>query len=241
MAEDHFAPYAPTKAVLAVFDRFRGPGLPDPVTNATLERIGIPSSNAPRTLQALRFLKLIDEGGNRLPAFNGLRQAKTEEYPGQLAEIVRAAYLPIFEIVDPATDSEVAISDAFRGYEPASTREKMVSLFMGLCRAAGIVTDKPVRRSPSTPRRPSAPRSTTKQREGGGKPVVEHSAPAPQTPELLFGVTVEDIAALPSEEFDAVWAALGKVAKARATATRDTARLQAAIAASRDEEDEEEG
>lgn len=90
-------------------------------------------------MQALRFLGLVDEGGNRLEGFEQLRRANTDEYPGVLAEMVRAAYLPVFTIVDPATDSDTAIADAFRGYEPAAQREKMISIFRGLCVRAGLI------------------------------------------------------------------------------------------------------
>ena len=115
MAEQTFAPYAPAKAVLGVVERFRDRGLPEPLTTGALEQVGVPASMAPRTMQALRFLGLVDEGGNRLEGFEQLRRAKTDEYPGVLAEMVRAAYLPVFTIVDPATDSDTAIADAFRG------------------------------------------------------------------------------------------------------------------------------
>lgn len=139
MTDPVFAPYAPAKAVTSVIDRLRDRGLPDPLTTGALEQIGIPGSMAPRTLQALRFLGLVDEGGNRLESFEILRRAKTEEFPTALAEIVRAAYLPVFTIVDPGTDSDTSIADAFRGYEPSAQREKMISLFRGLCIRAGII------------------------------------------------------------------------------------------------------
>jgi len=217
---DNFAPYASTRAVMAVLDRFRERGLPDPLTVANLEQIGIQASNAPRTLQALRFLGLVDDGGNRTSAFDGLRQAKTDEYPAQLAEIVRAAYLPIFTIVDPATDTDIAISDAFRGYEPSSTREKMVSLFMGLCRAAGIVTDKPSRRPSTASRRPASRRTTPRAR--ASRPIVTDPINPIRTPspfdgdsDLLFGASMEYVKDLPENQFTEVWNALGVIARAR--------------------------
>ncbi|MCH7838316.1 MAG: hypothetical protein IIC26_07390 [Chloroflexi bacterium] len=46
----------------------------------------------------------------------------------------------MFGIVDPAQNSDIDIADAFRGFEPQRQREKMITLFMGLCREAGIVT-----------------------------------------------------------------------------------------------------
>ena len=85
-------------------------------------------------------------------SFERLRQAKTEEFPGVLAEIIQAAYLPVFTIVNPATDSDTAIADAFRGYEPGPQRQKMISLFRGLCVRAGIV--EPSRPTGGAPKRP---------------------------------------------------------------------------------------
>lgn len=151
--QSNFAPYAPSKAVTGVIDRYRDRGLPDPLTTGNLEQVGVPASMAPRTLQALRFLGLVDEGGNRLESFEQLKRAKTDEYPAMLAEIVRAAYLPVFTVVDPATDTDTAVADAFRGYEPQAQREKMLALFRGLCVAAGIIerTGRPKGGAPKKP------------------------------------------------------------------------------------------
>lgn len=105
-----------------------------------------------RTLQAVRFLGLIDEGGNRLPSFENLQRAKTDEYPSLLAEIVRAAYLPVFTLVNPDVDTDTAVADAFRGYEPRAQRDKMIALFRGLCLEAGLMHGRP-RAAGGAPRR----------------------------------------------------------------------------------------
>jgi hypothetical protein len=152
--QTNFAPYAPSKAVLGVIERYRERGLPDPLTTGNLEQVGVPASMGPRTLQALRFLGLIDEGGNRLDSFEQLKRAKTDEYPTMLAEIVRAAYLPVFTVVDPATDTDTAVADAFRGFEPGAQREKMLALFRGLCVAAGII-EKVGRPKGGAPKKPT--------------------------------------------------------------------------------------
>lgn len=169
MPDDNFAPYAPAKAVVGVLDTARDRGLYDPVTLTGLARVGVPTSMAPRTLQALRFLGLVDEDGKQLESFARLRRAKTEEFPGVLAEIVQAAYLPVFTVVNPATDGDTAIGDAFRGYEPGNQREKMITLFRGLCIRAGIIPASAAKPKGGAPKRPVggalAPKPKTPKRD----------------------------------------------------------------------------
>src|SRR2546427_578312 len=164
--DPNFAPYAPYKQVQAAITRYRERGLPDPLTSAELERIGVPPGMAPRTLRALRFLGLVDEGGNRMPAFEELKRAKTEEYPERFAELVRGAYLPVFQIVDPAKDSDTAIDDAFRHYEPSAQRSKMIALFRGLAEEAEIIPKGKPRHREGGPKRvesaPSKPRNAAR-------------------------------------------------------------------------------
>ncbi|MCH8025885.1 MAG: DUF5343 domain-containing protein [Chloroflexi bacterium] len=133
-------PYAPVNNVLSVIRRLRDYGLQEVLNLGELERIGIPTGNAPRTLAALRFLRLVDEDGRRTPAFDRLGRAKSEEYTETLAEIIRDAYSEVLGIVDPAQNTEIEIADAFRGFEPSRQRNRMITLFMGLCREAAIVT-----------------------------------------------------------------------------------------------------
>lgn len=158
--DENFAPYAPAKSVLAAIDRYRERGLPLPLSSGGLEQIGVPGTMAPRTMQALRFLDLIDGDGNKTETFDRLKLANSDEYQGQLAEVLRAAYLPVFSILDPATDGDGAIGDAFRRYEPSAQRTKMITLFRGLCQAAGIIKG-------SAPHRSGGPRPKT---DGTKKP-----------------------------------------------------------------------
>jgi hypothetical protein len=147
----NFAPYAPTRAAMDTITRFRDRGLPSPLNAKALETVGVAATMAPRTLQALRFLGLLDDDDNPTELFQRLKRASTDEYQGQLAEVVRAAYIQVFAIVDPATDGDIAIADAFRAFEPSKQREKMISLFRGLCAEAGIIEQA---RQRSTARRP---------------------------------------------------------------------------------------
>lgn len=180
------APYAPATSVLDVVRRFRDRGLPEPVGNATLEQVGISRGNAPRTLQALKFLGLLDNEGHHTDSFTRLRQANTEEYPNTLAEIIRAAYDEVFRIVDPAQDDLTSIDDAFRGYKPPSQRDRMVKLFMGLSHEAELIPEEKLpRKQPGTRRRQSSRKSTaqpTKQAQTSSEKEPQREEPRHEEP-----------------------------------------------------------
>jgi hypothetical protein len=145
---DKPAPYAPTSAILDIVSRFRNRGLVFPVTADVLARAGIPESLVSRTLQALITLDLFNEAGNPTETMEGIRLAPETEYKKRLEDWLRSAYADVFKFVDPATDDDARIRDAFRGYKPQGQQERMVTLFQGLCAAAGLVNEKKT----STPR-----------------------------------------------------------------------------------------
>lgn len=158
-----FMPYAPAEPVVRVIRRFRERGLSDPINRKTLPQLGVAEGNADRIEKTLAFLGLIDDEGHRTPTFDRLGKASTDEYPKVLAEVVRAAYAPILTIVNPSEDGDVAVTDSFRPYGPAGQRPRMVSLFIGLCREAGIISGGPVQRQArAKPARPASPGSTPK-------------------------------------------------------------------------------
>ncbi len=177
------APYAYPNAVLGLIQRYRDRTLPEPITPDSLRPFGISPGNAPRTLQALRFLGLIDDAGRLTESFVRLRQASTEEYPGTLAEVVRAAYHPVFSAVDPARDDLTAINDAFQRYTPADRREHMVRLFMSLGHEAGIMPEEPSKSLPRKPREQPPQRPSDQETERpdaalhGGAPLQKEGAP----------------------------------------------------------------
>jgi hypothetical protein len=131
------APYAPLAHVLRSIDLYREKA-PATMTKELLMRVGFPAAYANRTLRALKLLDLVDDDGTPTDAFKELRRATDGEYPARLEQVIRAAYSDVFEVVDPTTDGEAAISSAFAFNEPAAQRDKMVVLFRGLCEAAGI-------------------------------------------------------------------------------------------------------
>lgn len=150
-------PYAPPTAVVGVIRQLRNRGLTEPVTSSSLQQVGVSPGNAARTLQTLRFLGLVGDEGNITNTFKRLKQAKTDEYPATLAEVLHGTYHSVFNVVDPAEDEMIQIEDAFRLFEPSKQRGRMVTLFLGLCHEAELV---PEDRAPKVQPQPRQQRST---------------------------------------------------------------------------------
>jgi hypothetical protein len=142
------APYAAPANVMAILNRFREFDLPDEqFTPKFLEDLGIPHGNVHRTLRGFEFLGLLSEGGTPTEKWQRLRVMTDDEFPSALGSIVKEAYADVFKRVDPARDSSVMISNQFRKYSPARQRDRMVTLFLSLCRESGIETlDTPRKR-----------------------------------------------------------------------------------------------
>ena len=160
---DQPAPYAPASAILELIDRHRNKGLPPVVDADVLARAGVSDSLIPRTLQALKTLDLLADDGRPSEVFEGIRLAPTAEYQQRLSEWLNAAYADALSYVDPATDDEVAMRDAFRKYIPTGQQGRMVTLFMGLFTAAGVM---PQRAKASPPKRTAQANGAVKPKPG---------------------------------------------------------------------------
>ena len=132
-------PYAPYANVLTIIRHARKRALKEPVTSKTITTLGVPEGNATRTMQALRFLKLLDEEGYLMESFKLLSNAPSDEYPGLLEQILRDAYPIVFNALNPATAADQQYVNAFRLYQPKAQRTRMIILFKGLCREAGLI------------------------------------------------------------------------------------------------------
>lgn len=162
-----FMPYAPAFPVLTIIRRVRDRGLPETLSTDTLRQLGVAEGNADRVLRALRFLALIDDEDHRTGSFDRLGRTREAEYERYLAEIVHRAYAAIFSAVDPAKEGAIAIHDAFRPYQPTGQRQRMVSLFLSLCRESGIVAGGPVRGQFRARRATGAQRATATRGSSG--------------------------------------------------------------------------
>jgi hypothetical protein len=160
ISREKAAPYAPARAILDIIGRHRSKGLPAPVDKEVLGRAGISDSLIPRTLQALQALDLVDEGGQHTDTLEGLRLAPEGEYQQRLREWLNAAYADILQFVDPETDSEVKVRDAFRPFNPKGMQDRMVTLFTGLYAAAGVRQEKEKAKPNGSVSRPRAVRPT---------------------------------------------------------------------------------
>jgi len=175
--------YAPSGNVITVIHQMRDRGLKEPVTMQLITVAGVAEGNASRTIQALRFLDLIDEEGYLTENFKALRNAPSDEYPSVLGNILKQAYSHVFMVLDPASASDEQLHNAFRYYEPRAQRQRMISLFKGLCREAQLITgsSEAPRRTRSAP----ASKSNTSPNNGRKPPVTER--PTPQgTPDSTF-------------------------------------------------------
>jgi hypothetical protein len=110
--------------------------------------------------------------------FEGIRLAPTAEYQQRLSEWLNAAYADALSYVDPATDDEVAMRDAFRKYIPTGQQGRMVTLFTGLFTAAGVM---PQRAKASPPKRTAQANGSAKPKHGGGSHRAAARAPGGQS------------------------------------------------------------
>ena len=120
-----------------------------------------------------------------------------------LADWVRSAYKPIFQYADLSDVQKV--TDQFRHYEPIGMRGRMVSLFFGLCKKAGLVEKAPTvpRTTPSggsKPPKPAAPKPP-KAAADPTPPSVDPPAPTTAARDRYVNFLLEKAAA--SDEIDA--------------------------------------
>lgn len=208
---DNRRPYASVSSVIAVIDRARTMNLPETIDVGFMNVAGVDGQSVSRTRDALAFLGLIDESERRTQAFEDLANVSDSEFPARLREVVEAAYAEELALVDPKIDDTDKIRGVFQKYTPKSTTAKMVSLFLGLCKAGGMEIKDPPPTRPmvsSTPKKePSTrgkrPSARSKQRSS------EPSADGPSV--VVHGISTEDIASLKKDEFELIWGTLGSL------------------------------
>jgi hypothetical protein len=180
-----WAPYAPPATVLSVLRHYRERDVPETITGPDLAKAGVKRGLWPRTLAALKFLRLIEEDGLTTRRFRELREATSAAYPTVLASILRTAYQPVFSGLDPSTANDSGLRSAFHPYSPGGQRSRMITLFRGLCQEADIAISTAPQSGPRGGRPPRA--SLASQSTG-----VKRSGPSFNRRSSLWGV-VDDV------------------------------------------------
>jgi hypothetical protein len=138
-----------------------------PIDADTLVRAGLTTESlAPRTVQTLKLLDLLDDAMQPTAELVALGKVPTDQFKERLAAVLRTAYADVLKFVDPATEDYERIRDQFRPYKPPSLRDRMASLFLGLAEYAEIIPEG--RTKELTGRRPAA----------GGKARATRPAPS---------------------------------------------------------------
>ena len=82
-----------TKALLQLRKSF-----PKEVTADTLKKLDIAPNNETYVISTLKFLKIIDENGNKLDAAGKIFVHNDEKFPKEFDPLVRSAYHELFEL-----------------------------------------------------------------------------------------------------------------------------------------------
>jgi hypothetical protein len=193
--------------------------VPETLTTTHLTQIGVKDSVMRLVRQSLVFLNLIREDGTTTENFKAIRYATDEERAKVFRDLVTEAYREIFAVLNPEQATRGQLFNAFRPYSPASQHDRMITLFLALCQEAGYAIAQAPRQSSiqnPRPRATSPPPAKQTSKPGGTSANTQQRVTVDNG--LLFGVSESDIGNLSEADFNEVWAALGKVARARARA-----------------------
>ena len=174
------APYISVKALMDFLDHIRYVSTPKKVDAGLLQDYGTSKGNVFALLSGLKFLGLIDEKGTPTPAFSGVQTMGTE-FQSNLREVIQSAYQDLFTRLDVSRDSREHVRNYFARNYSVSQSERSTSLFLDLCREAGIPVSKETRggkaEKAERERVPQTPRSTRP------PPRIEHEPPQKQDSE----------------------------------------------------------
>lgn len=135
--------YPSTSSMLKIFLWHKEKVLPAPLNTGALREKGIPERDLVTIQQTLKDFGLINEDGHPTPKFDQLAsayQTSPKEYQDILHSILHETYSEIFfNLNDPAKATPSQFKAAFESYEPRSEHKKMISLFKGMCREAGLM------------------------------------------------------------------------------------------------------
>lgn len=170
---------------------------PATITSETVKKYGLAPNNESYVINALQFLGLIDEDGNRSDEGHQVFLLGDEDFPPAFAEIVKASYAELFELRGeeawklPKKD----LVNYFRTSDKTSEviGGRQASVFNAFAALAGHDVKAPVRRKQNnntesqnkTKKQPSKPETNT-----SNSKQVESSKSLPST-EMALTVRIE--------------------------------------------------
>ena len=217
-----FRPYAPPANMQAFLQRLRRMNMPSAITRDLLKSIGISENIVPRLFATLRFLDFITDSDQPTETLVGLAGSTGDEYRQLLEKTIRKAYADDFQNIDPSRDTQERVMNAFQRYMPRSQHSRQVMLFLGLCREAGIPTvDVPRRRGMRNRAQHQSytgrgARQRSLQNNNGATGRTAHIQQDVRHDSQFLGITLEDAAYMPEEDFWEVWNAVGTLFLRRA-------------------------
>jgi len=122
-------------------DHIKYVSAPKVVDAGLLQDYGISKGTVFHLLSGLKFLGLVDENSKPTPAFSSL-QTMGDEFQRNLREIIENAYSDLFARLDVSRDGREHIRNYFARNYSVSQSERSTSLFLDLCREAGIAIAK---------------------------------------------------------------------------------------------------
>lgn len=162
-SKENFAPYTSIGNMLLILTRIRKGWVPSQIDKGEMVRVGITEGNANRTIAALEYLGLVNEDGKPTDTWKAIATSTTNDYPKVLEGILRNSYPSIFELHhNPADATDIEIGNAFTKSEPLNQRDRMVSLFRGLCQEAGLIAGEPLTRERRSVTKPAPSKTTSK-------------------------------------------------------------------------------
>jgi len=164
LAEKH--PYSPggAGAITATVTQFRN-ALPTQISAETLKKLGIAPNNETYIINLLRFLGVIDAGGNKTPAASSAFTKDDDEFQKELGAMIEEAYAELFKLhQEKAWDlPESRLISFFRTTDQTSaiTGKRQALTFQTLASLAGHgnALDAPKLKS-TRPAKKAAPKGT---------------------------------------------------------------------------------
>ncbi len=197
------APYAPSKAIIAIVTQHRRTPITKFDANVLNRQVGVTESLIPRTLVALQLLGFTDDDGVATPEFAALARVSDTDLKPALAEILTAAYEPVIASLGGslANCTTEDLTGAFRSYNPLGQVDRMVQLFTGLMSYVDLMPETSRRAAKSSGGRSS--RDSRPKGAAGQEAQREKRAPAPppdvvhdEAPEYSRSIQLADGAGL---------------------------------------------